>query len=230
MSEQNERAAWLAQQFHEAYERLAPSFGYATREASRKPWADVPANNRALMTAVCAELLSRVQPDPPPPSASRAREALVAWLREIERTCISQRDASHFSQTQELAWNKRAEAAREAAALLAQPVSREETTAGRAGRTCWICNGTGRLPADLTDPPSDCYNCDNGVVWALPAPSELATEVRALRAWKESAMAQLAAWHAVGDLLMPHVRPGEDVPTALKARLPALLEQLRTKP
>lgn len=49
----------LAQQFHEAYERLAPSFGYETREASAKPWAEVPDNNRRLMTAVCAELLDR---------------------------------------------------------------------------------------------------------------------------------------------------------------------------
>lgn len=46
----------IAQAFHEAYERLAPSFGYATREASAKPWADVPANNRALMTAVAGEV------------------------------------------------------------------------------------------------------------------------------------------------------------------------------
>lgn len=50
----------LAQAFHEAYERLAPSFGYATREASAKPWADVPENNRRLMTAVCTEILSRL--------------------------------------------------------------------------------------------------------------------------------------------------------------------------
>lgn len=47
----------LAQRFHEAYERLAPDFGYSTREASRKPWAEVPEQNRKLMIAVCAELL-----------------------------------------------------------------------------------------------------------------------------------------------------------------------------
>lgn len=50
-------AEQLAQQFHEAYERLAPSFGYETREASAKPWAEVPENNRNLMIAVCQELL-----------------------------------------------------------------------------------------------------------------------------------------------------------------------------
>jgi len=47
----------LAMQFHEAYERLAPEFGYVTRQASQKPWEEVPLNNRALMSAVCQELL-----------------------------------------------------------------------------------------------------------------------------------------------------------------------------
>lgn len=47
----------LAQRFHETYERLAPEYGYRTREASAVPWADVPENNRALMVAVCAEIL-----------------------------------------------------------------------------------------------------------------------------------------------------------------------------
>lgn len=50
-------AETLARAFHEAYERLAPSFGYETRKASAKPWNDVPEDNRRLMIAVCAELL-----------------------------------------------------------------------------------------------------------------------------------------------------------------------------
>ena len=50
----------LAQRFHEAYERLAPSFGYETREASAKPWGDVPERNRSLMIAVCAEIADSV--------------------------------------------------------------------------------------------------------------------------------------------------------------------------
>jgi hypothetical protein len=53
------RAEALARRFHDTYERLAPDHGYTTREASRKPWEDVPKNNRQLMVAVCAELLSR---------------------------------------------------------------------------------------------------------------------------------------------------------------------------
>ncbi|NML55410.1 hypothetical protein HHL19_16705 [Streptomyces sp. R302] len=48
----------IAQQFHEAYEDLAPSHGYETREASRKPWPEVPEANRSLMVAVIDRLLS----------------------------------------------------------------------------------------------------------------------------------------------------------------------------
>lgn len=50
-------AAQIAEAFHDAYERRAPEHGYETREASRKPWEDVPENNRELMTAVVEELL-----------------------------------------------------------------------------------------------------------------------------------------------------------------------------
>lgn len=48
----------LAVRFHETYERLAPSHGYETRKESAKPWADVPENNKALMIAVCGEILA----------------------------------------------------------------------------------------------------------------------------------------------------------------------------
>jgi hypothetical protein len=48
----------LAKRFHEAYERLAPQFGYETREDSAVPWEEVPEKNKALMRAVCAELLA----------------------------------------------------------------------------------------------------------------------------------------------------------------------------
>lgn len=51
-------AEQLARRFHEAYERLAPAHGYATREASAKPWRAVPVRNRLLMIAVAEELLS----------------------------------------------------------------------------------------------------------------------------------------------------------------------------
>lgn len=49
----------IARAFHETYERLAPQHGYETREASAKPWEEVPEQNRALMVAVVGELLSK---------------------------------------------------------------------------------------------------------------------------------------------------------------------------
>lgn len=57
-------AELIARAFHETYERLAPEHGYKTRRASAVPWDQVPGQNRALMTAVCMDLLaSRVIAD-----------------------------------------------------------------------------------------------------------------------------------------------------------------------
>jgi hypothetical protein len=53
-------AETVAQWFHEAYERLAPDFGYETRKDSAVPWADVPEPNRSLMIAVAAAVLQKV--------------------------------------------------------------------------------------------------------------------------------------------------------------------------
>ena len=50
-------AEQLARLFHETYEELAPDFSYKTREASAKPWKDVPENNRKLMIAVAEKIL-----------------------------------------------------------------------------------------------------------------------------------------------------------------------------
>jgi outer membrane lipopolysaccharide assembly protein LptE/RlpB len=47
----------IARRFHENYERLAPDFGYETREASAVAWAMVPQQNRELMVATVAALL-----------------------------------------------------------------------------------------------------------------------------------------------------------------------------
>ena len=52
--EEGSRAEVLAQRFHETYERLAPSFGLGP---GATPWTEMPERNRALMTAVCQELL-----------------------------------------------------------------------------------------------------------------------------------------------------------------------------
>lgn len=51
------RAEPIAQAFHEAYERLAPRYGYKTREATAVPWDDVPLDNKNLMRAVVNELI-----------------------------------------------------------------------------------------------------------------------------------------------------------------------------
>lgn len=51
-------AELIAQAFHETYEKLAPDFGYKTREASAVPWEDVPENNRNLMVATTRSLLA----------------------------------------------------------------------------------------------------------------------------------------------------------------------------
>lgn len=52
-------AVELAKDFHATYERLAPDFGYKTREASAKPWGDVPEGNRKLMIATCRDILGK---------------------------------------------------------------------------------------------------------------------------------------------------------------------------
>jgi hypothetical protein len=50
----------LAREFHSTYEALAPSFGYEAREASAKPWDEVPENNRKLMIAVCRVIMRKL--------------------------------------------------------------------------------------------------------------------------------------------------------------------------
>ena len=45
----------LAIKFHDTYERLAPDFGYETREETRTFQPDTP--NGKLMIAVCGEIL-----------------------------------------------------------------------------------------------------------------------------------------------------------------------------
>lgn len=52
-----ERSEQVARSFHEAYERLAPEFGYDTRKESAVPWEEVPQQNKDLMKAVVTDLL-----------------------------------------------------------------------------------------------------------------------------------------------------------------------------
>ena len=48
----------LATAFHQAYERMAPDFGYETRKETRQFAPESP--NGRLMTAVCAEIIERL--------------------------------------------------------------------------------------------------------------------------------------------------------------------------
>lgn len=50
----------LAERLHEAYERMAPAFGYETREESRKAWPEVPIRNRALMVISVADVIDKL--------------------------------------------------------------------------------------------------------------------------------------------------------------------------
>lgn len=52
----------VAKLFHEAYERLAPTFQYETRQATRVRWENVPAHNKNLMIATAAEVLATLFP------------------------------------------------------------------------------------------------------------------------------------------------------------------------
>lgn len=64
----------IAQAFHEAYEDLAPHFGYRTRAASARPWAEVPKSNRDLMVATVRAVLFEPLPAPAPASEARCEE------------------------------------------------------------------------------------------------------------------------------------------------------------
>ena len=59
MEHKPSRAEYIAHAFHKSYERQASDFGYKTREASAKPWKDVPAANKELMIAVAQDLLDQ---------------------------------------------------------------------------------------------------------------------------------------------------------------------------
>lgn len=57
MSLSNLNSVVIAEQFHAAYENLAPTYGYKTRDESAVPWQEVPAANRQLMEATVEALL-----------------------------------------------------------------------------------------------------------------------------------------------------------------------------
>lgn len=70
----------LAQRFHEAYERLAPDYGYRTREASAVPWKDVPAANQLLMIATAQAVLDAGYS--PPYTVCEDPDFVLPWNKE----------------------------------------------------------------------------------------------------------------------------------------------------
>jgi predicted RNase H-like nuclease (RuvC/YqgF family) len=85
----------LAQRFHEAYEALAPGYGYKTREASAKPWLEVPLNNRELMAATVFRAL-RPTIDALTHRAEEAERQAIELSDKIDRlgkTCEQQAKA-----------------------------------------------------------------------------------------------------------------------------------------
>lgn len=52
-------AEYLAERFHEAYERLASTYQDDTLGKSRTAWTDVPDRDKKLMIATCQDLLDK---------------------------------------------------------------------------------------------------------------------------------------------------------------------------
>lgn len=65
----------MARRFHEAYERLAPEFGYTTREETRE--FDPESANGRLMIAVCAALSQ----EPPAAAPAQGEQAEPTEIR-----------------------------------------------------------------------------------------------------------------------------------------------------
>lgn len=78
----------LAMLFHEAYERLAPSFGYGTREDTRIFLPE--SQNGGLMVAVCEEVLKVIRKQFngcgfPGITFAEARRLALKTMRRVER-------------------------------------------------------------------------------------------------------------------------------------------------
>lgn len=67
----------IARMFHDAYERLAPEFGYTTRRESAVPWERVPVENRRLMVAVAGEVMAAVAAEAMPARYITAMPSVV---------------------------------------------------------------------------------------------------------------------------------------------------------
>jgi hypothetical protein len=71
----------IARQFHDVYERLAPQFGYETREDTKV--FDPQSQNGRLMIAVCAEVISEIERQRD--EARKERDEWIARFRADEQ-------------------------------------------------------------------------------------------------------------------------------------------------
>lgn len=105
----------LARRFHEVYEQLAPKHGWTTQEASRVPWDQVPAHNRALMMDTIGELLaggmievgvslSAPQEDAVPPELDQREPLVSPGLWEHRPTVVHAEQYTAQSRDQVLRW------------------------------------------------------------------------------------------------------------------------------
>lgn len=116
-------AARLAEAFHSAYERLAPSFGYETREDTKTFSPD--SQNGKLMIATCTDILSSNQLITTAEADARVEAAVLAEKEacaEIldEKAADHDADASRFRSGSDPHYNRSflAKTAREHAASI----------------------------------------------------------------------------------------------------------------
>lgn len=87
----------LARRFHEIYERLAPTFGYQTRDDTKQ--FDPKSANGRLMVAVCKEILGHPQPPQQgsvPEEWSYVVEVFLENVEEVTELLLSGGDADNI--------------------------------------------------------------------------------------------------------------------------------------
>lgn len=110
----------LARKFHEAYERLAPDFGYETRRDSAVPWEDVPEQNKALMIATVGEVARALLADSEPSYRERRLEEdfyrdpngqwVYRWSEERRVLADSEDRSADFDNCPDEDWGEGSEA------------------------------------------------------------------------------------------------------------------------
>lgn len=76
----------IATDFHETYERLAPSFGYETRPDTKK--FDPTSKNGRLMLAVCKQVVERAHLPKTLDGAAELAAVRLAWLHDCSKGTV----------------------------------------------------------------------------------------------------------------------------------------------